>query len=80
MAPAHAGLDYSPLPGDYQTVAHRSVDQDGGLFGIFRDMLGRARERNADELDQFFDDFEDPTPRQRRQRISEELRKQRERR
>jgi penicillin-binding protein 1A len=80
MAPAHAVLDYSPLPGDYQTVAHRSVDQDGGLFGIFRDMLGRARERNADELDQFFDDFEDPTPRQRRQRISEELRKQRERR
>jgi penicillin-binding protein 1A len=80
MVPAHAGLDFAPLPGDYQTVAHRNFDQDGGLFGMFRDMLGRARDRGAGELDEFFDDFEDPSPRQRRQRISEELRKQRERR
>ena len=78
--PAHAGLDFAPLPGDYQTVAHRNFDQDGGLFGMFRDMLGRARDRGAGELDEFFDDVEDPSPRQRRQRISEELRKQRERR
>jgi penicillin-binding protein 1A len=81
MVPAHAGLDYAPLPGDYQTVAHRSLDEGGGIFGMFRDMLGRARGRGEDELDRFIGELEEePAPRQRRQRLSEELRKQRERR
>src|SRR5688572_30113558 len=56
MVPAHAGLDYAPLPGDYQTVAHRSLDEGGGIFGMFRDMLGRARGRGEDEFDQLFEE------------------------
>ena len=81
MVPAHAGVDYAPLPGDYQTVAHRNFDDEGGLFGMFRNMLGRARERGADEFDRLFEESEEePAPPQRRQRISEELRKQRARR
>ncbi|HEY7764213.1 MAG TPA: PBP1A family penicillin-binding protein [Aestuariivirgaceae bacterium] len=74
MEPAHAGLDYANLPGEYQTVAHRQ--SQGGLFDIFRDMLGRHQEE--DEFDQLVDDVE-ARPR-RRQRLSDELRKQRERR
>jgi penicillin-binding protein 1A len=76
MAPAHTGLDYAPLPGDYQTLAQR--DENGGLFGIFRDILGRTRKASDDELGDLIDGVEEqPRPRKRRQRLRDEIWNQR---
>lgn len=78
MEPAHVGLQYASLPGDLETVAQR--DGGGGLFDIFREMLGGKRARSEDDMGDFIDRFEDPQPRKRRQRISDELKKLRDRR
>jgi penicillin-binding protein 1A len=77
MEPAHAGLQYAALPGEYQTVARS--DGEGGLFGIFRNLWG-AHAEDEDELGNFIDQFNEPQPRKRRQRIRDELKKIRERR
>jgi penicillin-binding protein 1A len=77
MEPAHAGLQYAALPGEYQTVARS--EGEGGLFGIFRNLWG-AHAEDEDELGNFIDQFNEPQPRKRRQRIRDELKKIRERR
>ena len=79
MAPAHAGLEFASLPGEYQTVARRQEDE-GNLFDIFRQMLGGRRAERQDELGEFIDGFEEPPPRRRRERLSDELKKLRDRR
>jgi penicillin-binding protein 1A len=79
MEPAHAGLQYASLPGEYQTVAHRDGGQ-GGLFDMFREILGGGRARGENEMERFVEQFEEPPPRKRRERLRDELKKLRERR
>jgi penicillin-binding protein 1A len=79
MEPAHRGLQYASLPGDFETVAQRDGD-GGGLFDIFREMLGRTRARSEDDMGDFIDQFEEPQPRKRRQRLGDEMKKLRDRR
>jgi penicillin-binding protein 1A len=77
MQPAHAGLEFASLPGDYQTVAQRNGGM-GGLFDLFRDILGRSPAHNEDELEDFVEQLDEPSP--RRQSLREELKKLRDRR
>jgi penicillin-binding protein 1A len=81
MQPAHRGLQYASLPGDYETLAQGDGSgRRGGLFDIFREMLSGTRARSEDDMGDFIDQFEEPQPRKRRKRISEELKKMRDRR
>jgi penicillin-binding protein 1A len=77
MQPAHAGLQYASLPGDYGTVAQQD---SGGIFDIFRQILGGRRASRADDMEEFIDQFDEPQPSRRRQLLRDELKKQRQRR
>jgi penicillin-binding protein 1A len=77
MGPAHDGLQYAALPGEYRTAASTP---EGGLFDMFRSIWGTPRANDDDEMGDFIDQFGEPQSGRRRQRMSDELKKQRERR
>ena len=77
MEPAHDGLQYAALPGEYRTAAR---NPEGGLFDMFRSIWGTPRANDDDEMGDFIDQFGEPRSGRRRQRMSDELKKQRERR
>jgi len=77
MGPAHDGLQYAALPGEYRTAARTP---EGGLFDMFRSIWGTPRANDDDEMGDFIDQFGEPQSSRRRQRMSDELKKQRERR
>jgi penicillin-binding protein 1A len=79
MEAGHSGLQFASLPGDYQTVAQRNSGQ-GGLFDLFREMLGGSRSRSEDELGEFVEQLDEQEPTPRRQRLRDELKKLRDRR
>jgi penicillin-binding protein 1A len=79
MEAGHSGLQFASLPGDYQTVAQRNGGQ-GGLFDLFREMLGGSRSRSEDELGEFVEQLDEQEPSPRRQRLRDELKKLRDRR
>jgi hypothetical protein len=77
MEPAHDGLQYAALPGEYQTAARNPENR---LFDIFRSIWSTPPATDDDEMGDFIDQFGEAQSSRRRQRMSDELKKVRERR
>ena len=77
---AGAGHGEGKTRGKYRGGLYRRSPGDGGLFDIFRNLWGTPRSESDDEMGDFIDQFGEPQSNRRRQRMSDELKKVRERR
>ena len=60
MEPAHDGLQYAALPGEYQHC--RPYPGEGGLFDIFRSIWGTPRADTTTRWETLSISSENPSP------------------